>query len=85
MAHHYDLKDSLFDTFLDPWRQYSCAYFQSLDDTSAEAQITKLARIATKLLLQPNDKILDIVYGRGRLAFALDSAEPGASVTVITL
>ena len=24
-AHHYDLKDSLFDTFIDPWRQYSCA------------------------------------------------------------
>ena len=30
-AHHDDLKDSLFDTFLDPRRQYSCAYFHSMD------------------------------------------------------
>ena len=29
VAHHYDLKDGLFDDFLDPWRQYSCAYFRS--------------------------------------------------------
>ena len=85
VAHHYDLKDSLFDTFLDPWRQYSCAYFRSPDDTLAEAQITKLARIAAKLRLQPNDKILDIGCGWGGLAFALASVEPGASVTGITL
>ena len=25
VAHHYDLKGSLFDNFLDPWRQYSYA------------------------------------------------------------
>ena len=30
-AHHYDLKGSIFDTFLDPWRQYYCAYFRSVD------------------------------------------------------
>ena len=27
VAHHYDLDDRLYDLFLDPWRQYSCAYF----------------------------------------------------------
>ena len=84
-AHHYDLKDSLFDTFLDPWRQYSCAYFRSMDEPLADAQITKLARIAAKLRLQPHDKILDIGCGWGGLAFALASVEPGASVTGITL
>lgn len=85
VAHHYDLKDSLFDIFLDPWRQYSCAYFRSPEDSLAAAQITKLARIAAKLRLQPHDKILDIGCGWGGLAFALASVEPGASVTGITL
>ena len=37
VAHHYDLTDELFDTFLDPWRQYSCAYFLSETDTLAQA------------------------------------------------
>ena len=27
VAHHYDLKDELYDLFLDGDRQYSCAYF----------------------------------------------------------
>ena len=84
-AHHYDLKDSLFDTFLDPWRQYSCAYFRSVDEPLADAQITKLVRIAAKLRLQLHDKILDISCGWGGLAFALASAETGESVTSITL
>ena len=35
VAHHYDLKGSLFDNFLDPWRQYSCAYFRSPDEPVA--------------------------------------------------
>ena len=50
-----------------------------------DAQITKLARIAAKLRLQPHDKILDIGCGWGGLTFALASVEPGASVTGITL
>ena len=49
------------------------------------AQITKLARIAAKLRLQPHDKILDIGFGWGGMAFAIASVEPGASVTGITL
>ena len=51
----------------------------------ADAQITKLARIATKLRLQPHDKILEIGYGWGGLAFALASVELCASVNGVTL
>ena len=85
VAHHYDLKDSLFDNFLDPWRQYSCAYFRSPDEPLADAQITKLSRIAAKLRLQPHDHVLDIGCGWGELAFALATVEPEAKVTGITL
>ena len=63
VAHHYDLKDSLFDQFLDSHRQYSCGYFHTPSDTLADAQITKLARLGAKLCLQPNQKVLDIGCG----------------------
>ena len=63
VAHHYDLKGSLFDNFLDPWRQYSCAYFRSRDEPLADAQITKLCHIAAKLRLQAHDHMLDIGCG----------------------
>ena len=29
VAHHYDISDNLYDLFLDPKRQYSCAYFKN--------------------------------------------------------
>ena len=79
------MKDSLFDNFLDPWRRYSCAYFRSPDEPLADAQITKLSRIAAKLRLQPHDHVLDIGCGWGGLAFALATVEPEAKVTGITL
>jgi cyclopropane-fatty-acyl-phospholipid synthase len=78
VAHQYDLKDSLFDNFLNPWRQYSCAYFRWPDEPLADAQITKLSRIAAKLRL-------DIGCGWGELAFALATVETEAKVTGITL
>ena len=85
VAHHYDLKDSLFDQFLDPRRQYSCGYFHNASDTLADAQITKLARLGAKLCLQPNQKVLDIGCGWGGLANALWEMQPDISVTGITL
>ena len=63
VAHHYNLKDSLFDQFLDPRRQYSCGYFHNASDTLADAQITKLARLGAKLCLQPNQQFMDIGCG----------------------
>ena len=37
VGHHYGLKDSLFDQFIDPRRQYSCGYFHTTSDTLADA------------------------------------------------
>ena len=71
VAHHYDLSDALFDSFLDPWRQYSCGYFHSEEDTLETAQVTKFARLAAKLDLKPDDRVLDIGCGWGGLAMAI--------------
>lgn len=85
VAHHYDLTDALFASFLDPQRQYSCGYFSTADTSLEEAQVTKLARLAAKLNLQPGDRVLDIGCGWGGLAAAMMQCQPDVHVTGITL
>jgi cyclopropane-fatty-acyl-phospholipid synthase len=71
VAHHYDLSDTLYELFLDADRQYSCAYFQSPEDTLEGAQHAKMQHIAAKLLLRPGQRVLDIGSGWGGLAIHL--------------
>ncbi len=83
-AHHYDLSDQLYELFLDRDRQYSCAYFLSPDDDIDTAQLNKRRHLASKLLLRPGQKVLDIGSGWGGLALYL-AAECGVDVTGLTL
>ena len=85
VAHHYDLTDQLFDLFLDRQRQYSCAYFAEDTDDLDMAQTRKIARLAAKLNLSENHRILDIGCGWGGLATALNILSPDTHVTGITL
>ncbi|MFZ5781476.1 MAG: class I SAM-dependent methyltransferase [Pseudomonadota bacterium] len=84
VAHHYDLKDQLYDFFLDRDRQYSCAYFRSGDEPLEQAQLDKKRHIAAKLLLKPGQKVLDIGSGWGGMALYL-SQQFGVEVTGVTL
>lgn len=85
VAHHYDLTDQLFDLFLDENRQYSCAYFRGTADTLDIAQKQKIARLAAKLHLQANMRVLDIGCGWGGLATALSKCADNLHITGITL
>ena len=71
--------------FLDPRRQYSCAYFHRLADSLETAQETKLARLSVKLNLRPRHHVLDIGCGWGGLAMAMTECRENLSVTSITL
>ena len=84
VAHHYDLSDDLFDLFLDPDRQYSCAYFATPNDTLEQAQEAKKRHIAAKLLLEPGQKVLDIGSGWGGLGLYLAKVAD-VDVTGVTL
>jgi cyclopropane-fatty-acyl-phospholipid synthase len=84
VAHHYDLSDQLYELFLDRDRQYSCAYFHGEHDSLDQAQLDKKRHIASKLLIRPGHKVLDIGSGWGGLALYL-AAECGADVTGLTL
>ena len=84
VAHHYDLSDELYDLFLDPKKQYSCAYFKNENDTLEDAQNNKIQHIIKKLNIQPNQKILDIGCGWGSLAIDI-AKSTNCEVTGITL
>mgnify|MGYP001433448845 CR=1 FL=1 len=84
VAHHYDISDDLYDLFLDPKRQYSCAYFKNEDDSLETAQNSKIDHIIKKLNLKPNQKVIDIGSGWGSLAIEI-AKRSKCSVTGITL
>jgi len=84
VSHHYDLSRALYDLFLDPDRQYSCAYWAEGVDTLEQAQIAKKRHIARKLQLKPGLRVLDIGCGWGGMALTL-ARDYGVFVVGVTL
>jgi cyclopropane-fatty-acyl-phospholipid synthase len=84
IAHHYDLQGPLYALFLDADLQYSCAYFESPDQSLDDAQLAKKRHLAAKLLIARGQRVLDIGCGWGGLALYLAEIA-GARVTGITL
>ncbi len=68
IAFHYDVSNEFYRLWLDEKMVYSCAYFESVDDSIDQAQRNKLDHICRKLRLQPGQRLLDIGCGWGALA-----------------
>jgi cyclopropane-fatty-acyl-phospholipid synthase len=84
IAYHYDLGNEFYRLFLDRNLAYSCAYYDSVDNTLEQAQIRKFDRICRKLQLSPRDHVLEIGTGWG--GFAAYAAETyGCRVTTTTI
>lgn len=84
VAHHYDLNGDLYRLFLDSDSQYSCGYFESSDAGLEEAQLAKKRHIAAKMVMKPNQSVLDIGSGWGGLGLYL-AHHFNADVTGVTL
>jgi len=84
VAHHYDIDGRLYDLFLDTDRQYSCAYFEDKGASLEEAQLAKKRHLAAKLLIEPDQRVLDIGCGWGGLSLYLATI-CNAKVTGVTL
>jgi cyclopropane-fatty-acyl-phospholipid synthase len=84
VRHHYDVGNEFFALFLDETMTYSCAIFETPDQSLEDAQTNKRETVCRKLALQPGDRLLDVGCGWG--SFAVHAAEHhGAHVTGITL
>ena len=84
VAHHYDISDELYFLFLDPLKQYSCAYFKNDNDSLEEAQKNKINHIIKKLNIKENSKVLDIGSGWGHLSMEI-AKQAKCQVTGVTL
>ena len=84
VQYHYDVSNAFYQTWLDPAMVYSCAYFETGDETLEQAQQKKLDHILTKIQLQPGQRLLDIGCGWG--ALVLRAAQKfGARCVGVTL
>ena len=81
---HYDLGNTMFESFLDPRLVYSCAYFPGPETGLEGAQLAKLERVCDRLALRPDDHLLEIGTGWGGLALHAASTR-GCRVTTTTI
>lgn len=66
---HYDLGNEFYRLWLDEEMLYTCAFFPQQDSSLEEAQTAKMERVARKLALEPDERVVDAGCGWG--AFAL--------------
>jgi cyclopropane-fatty-acyl-phospholipid synthase len=65
IRYHYDLPPEFFALWLDRYKVYSCAYFQTRESDLDTAQFHKLDYLCRKLRLRPGERLLDIGCGWG--------------------
>ncbi len=84
VAHHYDLDGRLYELFLDEDWQYTCAYFETWNESLEEAQLNKKRHVTAKLQAGPGHRVLELGCGWGGLALYI-AEMTGAHVSAVTL
>ncbi|USD59400.1 class I SAM-dependent methyltransferase [Vibrio sp. SCSIO 43140] len=81
---HYDLGNSLYETFLDSRMLYSSGIYQADTDTLEQAQLNKMERLCQQLKLKPSDQVMEIGTGWGGMAIYM-AKHYGCHVTTTTI
>lgn len=68
ISHHYDVSNEFYRLVLGPSMVYSCAVWNSPDETLEDAQFAKLDLVCRKLDLRPGMRLLDVGCGWGSMA-----------------
>lgn len=84
IQHHYDVSNDFYRLVLGPTMVYSCAYFNSPEDSLEEAQTRKLDVVCRKLRLESDERLLDIGCGWGSMAIHA-AGHYGVEVVGVTL
>jgi cyclopropane-fatty-acyl-phospholipid synthase len=84
IAYHYDLGNAFYSRWLDPSMTYSAAVFDRPGEDLSAAQANKYRKIAQKLQLKRDERVLEIGCGWGGFA-AVAAKDFGARVTAITV
>jgi cyclopropane-fatty-acyl-phospholipid synthase len=65
---HYDLGNDFYALWLDEQLLYTCAYFESPEQSLEEAQVAKMDHVCRKLGLRPGETVVEAGCGWGALA-----------------
>jgi cyclopropane-fatty-acyl-phospholipid synthase len=82
-AHHYDIGNDLYETFLDDQMVYSCAFFTPEAQSLDAAQRHKMELTLDRVRVRPGMRVLDIGCGWGAMTRAI--ARRNAQAVGITL
>jgi cyclopropane-fatty-acyl-phospholipid synthase len=66
--HHYDLGNDFYRLWLDEQLLYTCAYFESPEQSLEDAQVAKMDHVCRKLGLRPGETVVEAGCGWGALA-----------------
>jgi cyclopropane-fatty-acyl-phospholipid synthase len=81
---HYDLSNAFFELWLDPSMTYSCAVFESPEQSLEDAQQRKYRLLCDRLALGPEHHLLEVGTGWGGMAIHA-ARERGCRVTTTTI
>ncbi|MDQ3581798.1 MAG: cyclopropane-fatty-acyl-phospholipid synthase family protein [Pseudomonadota bacterium] len=84
LSAHYDLPNEFFELILGPSLTYTCAVFESENDTLEQAQANKYELICRKLALGPGKRLLDLGCGWGDMVIHA-AKHHGARAVGVTL